>query len=168
MLATRRAQRGAAMVEMAITVSLFMMLVFGIIEFSMAYFQWTRMNEAARDASRYAIVNDPIVDLSTLSCPGGAAIEVDCGSSDCGVLLDTARKVGTFLEPGNVHVRYACSDAGNPARPSELSIPEVTVEIRNVHYSFVVPSLIGLGATMGLPAARATRTGEDLETVGGG
>lgn len=168
MLATRRKQRGAAMVEMAITISLFMMLVFGIIEFSLAYFQWTRINEAARDGARYAIVNNPVADISGLSCPGGVPVEIDCGATDCAPLMAVVQRVGTFVVPANVHVRYACSNAGNPARPAEMMIPEVTVEIRDVGYDFVVPSLLGVGATMDLPTARASRTGEDLYTEGSG
>lgn len=167
-LATRRAQRGAAMVEMAITLSLFLMLVFAIIEFSMAYFTWARINEAARDAARYAIVNDPLADISGLSCPGTGEVDVTCTDAACADLMTVVHRVAPFVEAGQVHVRYGCSGAGNPERPAEMVIPEVTVEIRDVQYEFIVPVLLGVDSPMGLPTARAARTGEDLFTEDSG
>lgn len=164
----RRPQGGAALVEMAITLSLFLLLVFGIIEFALAYNAWARINEAARDGVRHAIVSEPVTDISGLACPGGS-VEVTCSASTCESLLAVTGRVASFLRPDQVHVRYACGNAGNPARSQEQMIPEVTVEIRDVSYAFIVPSLLGLGTAITLPDARATRTGEDLFTeVGGG
>jgi len=165
--AAMKAQRGAAMVEMAITLSLFLLLVMGIIEFALAYHTWARINEAARDGLRYAIVSTPPVNLATMTCPGGS-LEITCDATTCADLLTVTGRVAPFLQPGQVHLRYACGTVGNPARTPEQMIPEVTLEIRDVEYSFVVPSLLGLGTTLDLPAARATRTGEDLFTEVGG
>ncbi len=165
MLANKRNQRGAAMVEMAVTLPLFLALVFAIIEFSMAYFTWARINEAARDATRFVIVNDPLVNLATLACPGDS-IEIACDASTCAGLMTAVGRVAPFVTPDQVYVRYACSSAGNPARPIEMIIPEVTVEIRDVEYEFIVPALLGVTSPMGLPTARASRTGEDLFTEG--
>ncbi len=167
MLATKHSQRGAAMVEMAVTLPLFLALVFAIIEFSMAYFAWARINEAARDATRYLVVNDPLVDLAppTLTCPGGS-IEIVCTASTCAGLMTVVGRVAPFVTPDQVHVRYACSSAGNPDRPVEMIIPEITVELRDVEYEFIVPVLLGVTSPMGLPPARASRTGEDLFTEG--
>lgn len=160
----RRGQQGAAMVEMAITLPLFLMLVLGTIEFSLAYHQWVRINEAARAGVRYAITNTPPVDLQgELACPGGS-VDVTCDAASCVDLLEVTGRVAAFLRPDQVHLRYACGNVGNPARPVEMKIPEVTVEIRDVEYTFVVPSLLGLGTSLKLPTARATRTGEDLYT----
>lgn len=165
--AGRQLQRGAAMVEMAITLSLFLLLVMGIIEFALAYHTWARINEAARDGLRYAIVSTPPASLEDMTCPGGS-VELTCDATTCADLLAITGRVAPFLRPDQVHLRYACGTAGNPSRSGEQMIPEVTLEIREVEYSFVVPSLLGLGTTMSLPVARATRTGEDLFTEVGG
>jgi len=66
--------RGAAMVEMAIVISLFLVMVLGIIEFAMAFFDWSRTVEATRAGARYAIVHSPDskkCDLSVLQKRGG-------------------------------------------------------------------------------------------------
>lgn len=163
----RRRQRGVALVETALTLAIFLMLVFAIIEFAMAYFAWARTNEAVRDGLRYAVVNNPVTDISGVACPGGEE-EVDCSGADCAPLLAVVHRVAPFVAAGQVHVRYACGDAGNPGRTGELMIPEITVEIRDVQYEFIVPGLLGVESPMTLPAARASRTGEDLFTEGGG
>src|SRR3989338_6152716 len=103
MSATRRQQQGAAMVEMAITLALFLALVFAIIEFSMAYYTWARTNEAARDAARFAIVNDPVADISGLSCPGAGTVTATCAAADCAPMLEVVNRVPPFVEGGNVH-----------------------------------------------------------------
>jgi hypothetical protein len=56
-------QQGAAMVEMAIVISTFLLLVFVIIEFALVIFHWSRLVEATRAGARYAIVNDPACDI---------------------------------------------------------------------------------------------------------
>lgn len=56
-------QRGAALVEMAIVILVFLMLVFGILEFARAIFEWSRLVEATRSGVRYAIVNDPACNI---------------------------------------------------------------------------------------------------------
>lgn len=56
-------QQGAAMVEMAIVIFLFLILVFGIIEFALVIYNWSLLNEATRAGARYAIVNDPACDI---------------------------------------------------------------------------------------------------------
>lgn len=167
MSVTKRSQRGTTMVEMAIAVVFFFMLVFGIIEFALGYFSWARINEAARDGARYAIVNNPVTDISGLVCPGDS-VEVACTSAECSDLLDVVHRVAPFATGDQVFVRYACGDAGNPARPAEMMIPEVTVELRGVEHEFIVPVLLGFPARVELPTARATRTGEDLFTEGSG
>lgn len=170
MRASRASQAGAAMVEMALTISVFLMLVFGTIEFSLAYFTWARINDAAREATRYAIVNDALVDLETLSCPGGSLTATCTGApgnaspAECAGLMAAVHRLAPFVT--RAEISYACSDAGFPDRP--MPIPEVTVAIPDVTYEFVVPSLLGVGTTITLPTARNTRTGEDLYTEGGG
>ena len=56
----------------------------------------------------------------------------------------------------------ATTTAANADRPTELVIPEVTVSVTGLRYTFVVPGIIGLGSDISLPAVTVTRTGEDL------
>lgn len=160
----RNRQHGAAMVEMALTLVIFLMLVFGIIEFALAYLSWHRTAEAVREGARHAIVSTPETSLAGLACPGGAAVSTICTADSCPALFAVMRQLDPLLGSGpeQVSVAYACSGAGSPDRPAELVIPEVTVSVTGLRYTFVVPGIIGLGSDISLPAVTVTRTGEDL------
>lgn len=71
-------ERGAAAVEFAIVVSLLVMLVFGVIEFGLAFWQVQNLRSATREAARVAAVrgtttqiSDAMVSASTGSLPPG-------------------------------------------------------------------------------------------------
>ena len=49
--------------EMAIVILVFLMLVFGILEFGRVVFEWSKLVEATRAGARYAIVNDPACNI---------------------------------------------------------------------------------------------------------
>jgi len=53
-----RAARGATMIEFALALIVFLMFLFGIIDFSRMLFTWVAANEAARAGARYAAVCD--------------------------------------------------------------------------------------------------------------
>ena len=55
---------GATAVETAITISLSLALVFGIIEFGMALWQWNTMLLAVEQTGRYVMVNNASCDTS--------------------------------------------------------------------------------------------------------
>lgn len=167
---SRKAQRGAAMVETAITISVFLLLMFAVIEFALAMFTWTRGVEATRAALRLAIVANPLTDMCALASqcadnPGAESVE-SCSDVTCGAIFDRAQAMLPQLQSSQLSVRYACSDVGFGDRPEELFIPEVTVEISGFQYEMIVPSLIGLPQRWTLPAMTTTRTGEDLHTAG--
>lgn len=162
-------QRGVALVENALTMAVFLMVVMAIIEFSLLMYVWSRGAEAARSASRFAIVSDAILNLDDLDCEeGGETTEISSscdGNSACDDLME---RVNAFLPqaaPENVEVSYRCSGAGFDGRPVDLLIPEVMVEINNVAYQLIIPSLLGLPRDWVLPSMTSTRTGEDMETV---
>src|SRR5437016_12657983 len=53
---SRRSETGAALVEYAFIVILFLSLIFGISGFGHALFAYHHVNEAAKEATRYAVV----------------------------------------------------------------------------------------------------------------
>ncbi len=53
-------QRGAAMVELALSLMILMLIVFGITEFGRVMYTKLLLNNAAREAARTAVVTDPI------------------------------------------------------------------------------------------------------------
>jgi hypothetical protein len=85
-------------VEFAIVFMVFMILVLGIIEFSLVIFNASRLNEATRTGARFAIVNNPACNIfaragapqesgcpsnSTLDCTVNPIVSVTLNSSSC-------------------------------------------------------------------------------------
>lgn len=187
----KRAKRqgGAALVEFSIVFILYTVLVFGIIEFAMATFNWSRMVQATHAGARYAITSDPACDifqdrddtdrnipnctdgvLSEPPCTTGAAVSrtittcSDPTDSGCKI-VDEMRRYSPYVLTGgsSVTVTYTCSDAGDEElllRP----IPLVTVSIDNLPYHFMMPGLLNIDATVTMPSFETTRVGEDLYT----
>lgn len=69
-----RSERGATMVEVAFALPVFLLLVFGIIEFSYAFAQNNEIRHVAREAARDASV-DPSGDPVGQVCGGLALID---------------------------------------------------------------------------------------------
>lgn len=94
----RRKQEGAVIIEFTLVLLLFLMFLFGIVDFSRLLYTWQMANEATREGARYAVACAdqtsaararvvarmqallPQLDDSKISVtwqPGG------CGSADC-------------------------------------------------------------------------------------
>jgi hypothetical protein len=56
-------QQGAALVEFTMTFMVFLILILGIIEFSLVVYDASRLAEATRAATRFAIVNNPSCNI---------------------------------------------------------------------------------------------------------
>ncbi|MDX8406621.1 MAG: pilus assembly protein [Mariprofundus sp.] len=152
-------QRGSVMVEMAVVLPLFLALVFAIMEFSIAVFNWSLVGEATRAGARFAVVNNPACGgVTAMSCPGAAPIS--CSPSVSSPLLAEMKKLRPSLTGANVSVSYACSDTGESGRIPPLL--NVTVETTGIVYHFIVPTLLGISPTVTIPAFATTRVSEDL------
>ena len=53
-------QKGSTLVEMALVLILFLMVIFAVMEFSIAIVRSAQLTEATRGGLRYAITNDPV------------------------------------------------------------------------------------------------------------
>ena len=170
-----RRQRGAVMVEFALVAILYLILIFGIIEFVLAVYHWSQVVKGAREGARYAIVHDPVCDplgvyagiddcTPVLNCDSAPTVTTaTCGSIDCSNLLAPIRAGGRQdIEGANVVVTYACSGLD---LPTGTPIPLVTVAIQNVEHNLIVPNLLGFTPTWTIPAVRVTKTAEDLCTA---
>ena len=79
----RRSQRGASMVEFAIVLPLFVVMVFGIIEAGWLFAQLTETRNAAREGARIAVVDfGTATQIATETCnrasltAGGGSVEI--------------------------------------------------------------------------------------------
>jgi len=97
---------GAAAVEGAITIAILIAIVFGVIAFGRAVWQWNTVMLAVQEAGRYVMIHKPCSD----SCAegqmqnvlGGAAQAPKCTLSGGGAIMDPT--------PGNICV-YATPSA---------------------------------------------------------
>ena len=167
----KKSQRGAALVEMAIVISLFFVMVFGIIEFAIAFFDWSRTIESTRAGARYAIVHDPV-------CSGVMGLRegdspISCSPAAGNDLVDVMQNIMPRIEADDIAVTYAWSATGNELRPEEAPIPSVTVGIKqdSVEFNFIVldalldllvPDDSTFPNRIYIPPFATTRTGEDL------
>ncbi|MBE7325022.1 pilus assembly protein [Nocardioides sp. Y6] len=83
----RRGERGAAAVEFALVLPIFLMLLFGIIDFGYAINRGSIVNNAARDAVREASLGQSAADVRAVAQRGvqglpGTAIAVSCSLPD--------------------------------------------------------------------------------------
>jgi len=178
-----RSQHGAAVVEFSLTLSLFVLIVFGIIEFSTLMMNVSRANEVTRELARIAIVNDPLCDIfaggcaggtSSMVCPGGAPVQLTLAEAgtDCAAdpnstgcrMLTRARAHMPNIEASQIEVTYACSVTGALARPQV--IPLITVGLINVTHGLIFPDLLAItDDEVQIPAFETSRTGEALFTI---
>jgi hypothetical protein len=172
-------QHGATLIEFAVTLGLFFLLILAIFEFVIMVLVISRANEATRDMARLAIVSDPVCNIWGTSCPGGVPLSCPAGTpitatlagaSNCTAnstdtacrMLNRAQLHLPNINGSQIEVRYGCSGTSRPNRPEP--VPLVTVALRNATHPLAVPTLLGLSPQIGIPAFETTRVAEDINT----
>lgn len=127
-------RRGQSMVEFALAIVVVLVFLFGIIDWSIAYFQYKQVISNAGRAARYASIYG--VDPAN----GGTAIKnyVMCGATTC---PDGSTVIG--LTSGNIAVaRVPYDETGIFTDPS-ITIPRwyVVIQISNWGYNMFTPFL---------------------------
>jgi Flp pilus assembly protein TadG len=85
----KRRQEGSVIVEFAAVLLLFLMFVFGIMDFSRLLYTWQVANEATREGARYAVVcadptsNDRILARMKAMMPQVSSINVAWEPANC-------------------------------------------------------------------------------------
>ena len=135
-------QRGVALLELALSLSLLITIVFGITEFGRAILQYNTLAKAARDAARFLAVRDPSA--------AGAIADAKCmavyGNPNC-----TGNALASGLTTAMVSVCYAADLACAATHQSQgaspvINLVTVTIGGANNPYTFtsaiafVVPS----------------------------
>lgn len=116
-----RKRRGQGLVEFALILPIFLLLIMGIIEFSYAFIVYTGMFNAAREGTRYGIVN--------------ALDRAGIQSAAEGKLL--------FVDPNQVNLNVAY-DRGPDTDPSDVFTDTNQVQIGDrvlVHVAYDLPTL---------------------------
>jgi Flp pilus assembly protein TadG len=85
----RSRQQGATIVEFSLVLLIFIMFVFGLVDFSRLLYTWNAANEATREGARYAVVcadpssNDRILARMQQLMPQISAINVTWTPAGC-------------------------------------------------------------------------------------
>jgi Flp pilus assembly protein TadG len=134
-------ERGAALVELAIGATVFLTVLFGVIEFGRALWVHNALSDAARRGARFAI-NNPVNSTDAVKnvvvfgdAAGGAKPLVDHLSTD------------------NVNVQYSDFTLGKGT---------VTVSITNYEFNLTVPLI---GRKIQMPGYSTTLTGENVGLI---
>ena len=147
-LANREGERGAALLEFTLAATVFLVVIFGTLEFGRLLWVHNALADATRRAARYAVTrgknNDPASDaqkaiknVAVYGNPEGAGNPLVDG-----------------LTPGKVKIVFS-DDYG-------LGAGSVSVEIEQYEFQFVVPIL---GTRMQMPAYRTALTSESAGLV---
>ncbi len=117
----RRDQRGAAAVEFAIILPILIALVFGIIEFSIAYNRQQGLHAAAREGARVAAL--PQTDQATIAAQVHASLQGVLNSTDIqnvAITVTPSADQPCDSAPPGTHVVVTVS------APDQLAIPLFT------------------------------------------
>lgn len=82
----RRSESGAVLIEVTVTLLTFLVLIFGVVEFSYIFYQWNSATKATERGARIAAVSSPVAsNLATLTglepannLPGSTMPSFDC------------------------------------------------------------------------------------------
>jgi Flp pilus assembly protein TadG len=132
-VATRRSQetgeKGTALVESAIVLTLFFTFLFGIMEFSRALYTYDFVSNAAREGTRYAMVRGSACNSFASACPAS--------TSD---VQNYLRNYWPLIDPNALTVTTTWTPNKNPG-----SVVKVQAQY---NFQFVLPFLGGSGLTM--------------------
>lgn len=137
----RKDQRGATLVEFAIGATVFLTVMFAVVEFGRALWVHNALADAARRGARYAVVNSSADSLAVKNV-------VVYGDPEGGTkpLVDN-------LEVADVDVAYSGYSLGNGT---------ATVSITSYEFHFVLPIV---STSIQMPAYSTTLTAESVGLV---
>ncbi len=69
-----KGQRGQALVEFALLIPIFLLLLFAIVDFGMGFYSWITVTNSAREGARIGAVHPPL-DIAGSPCFGKASLD---------------------------------------------------------------------------------------------
>lgn len=151
----RKNEKGASMAEFAVVALVFLMIIFGIIEFGRLLYTHNALTDAARRGARYAALraqNHPCV------VPAVMYGETNINPTTCAPIPADRPPLINGMVPGNVVVTYA----GTPGFPYGMNNGTATVTIQNYDFILSIPLLT---RTIRMPAYRTTLPAESAGTL---
>ena len=156
-LSAGRTQRGQTLVEFALVVMMFLVVMFGLLEFARALWTWNTIVQATRAGARFAVVETPN-PLNNDAIKNYVVYLNSTGTGD---------PVLPGLATSNVTVNFRKILLGTGAYdttplPSKFQADVVQVSITGYNFNFVVPIF---GTSITLPAFTTTLAIEGLGAI---
>ena len=148
-------ETGSTLVEFAIGATVFLTVMFGVIEFGRALWTHNALADAARRAARYA-VNQPASSPAGTKTTGtnvGPSISAIRNVAVYGDPAGGSQPLVTDLTPANLNVQYTGFGVGQGT---------VAVTITNYQFKFVMPIV---GTSIQMPDYNTTLTGESAGAI---
>ena len=131
----RRNDRGQSLVEFALVLPIFLLLIFGVVDAGRLVYTYNTISNAARDGARVAIVNQSTTGTATCDTTQPTAWPTGCA---------VASGIGLNLADADVVVSYRdAADAAACATPIIGCIAVVTVTGRFTPLTPGINTLIG-------------------------
>lgn len=137
----KRSERGSTLVEFSIAATVFLMVMFAVIEFGRAVWTHNALSDAARRGARYAVINPQVNEANVKNV-------VVYGNPAGGT-----KPVVDGLTTDNVEVDY---------EGFGMDVGTVQVTVKEYEFKFVVPVI---GTKIQMPKYTTTLTGESAGTT---
>lgn len=154
-MSCKKDQRGATLVEFAIAATVFLTVMFAVIEFGRALWVHNALSDAARRAARYA-VSQPASTPAGVTTTGlnvGPSVTAIRNVAVYGDPAGGATPVVNNLTTANVNVTYTGFELGRGT---------ATVSITNYQFQFVIPLV---STSIQMPAYATTLTAESAGLI---
>lgn len=148
---TNKTERGASLIEFAIAATVFLTVIFGILECGRLLWTHNALKDAVRQGARYAT-------LRRKDAAGKLAIQKMVIYGDPNANPGTASPVVSGLTTNDVSVTYNNSNPDNGIQLSDRA----TVSITGYQFRFSVPLV---GGTLAMPDYKTSMPGESFGFV---
>ena len=143
---TPNAERGQSLVEFALSIVVFLVILMGVVDFGMAVYKFNGVSQAAREISRVTSVHPCASPTAATCAPGTSA------SAETQAVIATQKG----LIPGLQDPVFDCVDeSGTPTTPCDFSRHSVRVTA-TADYRPVTP-LLGLTGTWTLKGSSSAQ-----------
>lgn len=167
----------AALLEFTLVAWFFFVTIFGVIEFSLYFWQLNAVSKGEQAALRYAVVSTPVTgDWATLQPNSGVVItcrSTGTGSASCSpasnpvnvaamdCIVAKVRAFAPFVDPANVVVEYRANALGL----SGFQAPTIELRLENLRFMTI---FLGFMGNRLLPSLDNSMTAEDASSFAPG
>jgi TadE-like protein len=135
----RRRERGAALVEFALVVPIFVLLVMGTIDFAMAFNDYNSVRQGVREGARQAVVANWSLGTCTsgsstdrVVCTTKSRIDLDAARTKVRVKLDSDYQPGDSLTVCAMYQLKSITSFFGPILDSRVATSKVSMRIEQI------------------------------------